>query len=112
MPMSMTFENNHDGIVYAMEKIIACSRKHQNLFVAHCVWWLSAIIGFQQIFIVHIDHLQSQALVAGKKAKNIPEELVTSKVNYSTEHQNKMLSNRKESLDSLKKQRNEFISNP
>lgn len=84
--MSITFENNYDGIVYDMEKIISFSPKHEYLFVAQCVWWLSAIIGLQQGLIIHIDTLQSRAVVADKEANDIPAQPVTSKVNNTAKH--------------------------
>jgi len=64
--MTITFENDKDVIVYALEKIIAYARRTQQIFVAHCVWWLASIIGLEQGLITHIDNLRirSEPLLA------------------------------------------------
>jgi len=56
--MTITFENDNDVIVYALEKIIAYARKNQQIFVAQCVWWLASVISLKQGLIVHIDNLR------------------------------------------------------
>ena len=58
--MTITFENDNDVIVYALEKIISYARKTQQIFVAQCVWWLASIIGLEQGLIVHIDNLRKR----------------------------------------------------
>jgi len=58
--MTITFENNNDVIVYALEKIISFARENQFIFVAQCVWWLASIIGLSQGLIVHIDNLRER----------------------------------------------------
>jgi streptogramin lyase len=58
--MTITFENDNDVIVYALEKVISYARRTQQIFVAHCVWWLASIIGLEQGLITHIDNLQSR----------------------------------------------------
>jgi hypothetical protein len=58
--MTITFENDHDVIVYALEKIISHARRTQHIFVAQCVWWLASIIGLEQGLIIHIDNLNSR----------------------------------------------------
>jgi hypothetical protein len=46
--MTITFENDNDVIIYALEKIISYARRTQQIFVAQCVWWLASIIGLEQ----------------------------------------------------------------
>jgi len=41
--MTITFENNDNVIIYALEKSIAYARRTQQIFVAQCVWWLASI---------------------------------------------------------------------
>jgi hypothetical protein len=55
--MTITFENDNDVIVYALEKIISHARRTQQVFVAQCVWWLVSIIGLEQGLIIPIDKL-------------------------------------------------------
>jgi len=58
--MSISFENDNDIIVYALEKIISFCREQRLLFAAPCVWWLVSIIKLYQGLINHIDGLQIQ----------------------------------------------------
>jgi hypothetical protein len=57
--MTITFENDNDVIVYALEKIISYARRTQQIFVAQCVWWHASIIGLEQGINNYIDNLQS-----------------------------------------------------
>jgi hypothetical protein len=58
--MTITFENDNDVIVYALEKIISFARENQYLFAANCVWWLASVIGLKQGLVIHIDNLQER----------------------------------------------------
>jgi hypothetical protein len=58
--MTITFENDNDVIVYALEKIISYARRTQQIFVAQCVWWLASIIGLEQGLANFIDNIQSR----------------------------------------------------
>jgi hypothetical protein len=58
--MTITFENDSDIIVYALEKIISFARENQYLFVANCVWWIAGIIGLDSGLMVFIDNLEIQ----------------------------------------------------
>jgi hypothetical protein len=58
--MTITFENDNDVIVHALEKVISYARRTQQIFVAQCVWWLASIIGLEQGLIIHIDNLQER----------------------------------------------------
>jgi hypothetical protein len=65
--MPITFENDNDVIIYALEKIISHARRIQHIFVAQCVWWLASVIGLEVGLIIHINQLHDQ------EAKRIPE---------------------------------------
>jgi hypothetical protein len=56
--MTLTFENDKDDIVYALEKIISFARDSSHIFLAQSILWISSIIGLQQGLIIHIDNLQ------------------------------------------------------
>jgi len=56
----MTFENDNNIIVYALEKIISYAGNIQVIFVAQCVWWIASIIGLQSGLIIHIDTLEDR----------------------------------------------------
>jgi len=58
--MTITFEDDKDVIVYALEKVISHARETQQIFVAQCVWWLASIIGLDRGLITYIDNLQSR----------------------------------------------------
>jgi hypothetical protein len=55
--MTITFENDNDVIVYALEKVISHARNTQQIFVAQCIWWLASIIGLEKELISYIDNL-------------------------------------------------------
>jgi hypothetical protein len=57
--MTITFNDNQDVIVYALEKVISHARQHQNIFLVLCVWWISAILGLPEGLIIHIDNLKT-----------------------------------------------------
>jgi len=55
--MPITFGNDSDVIVYALEKIIFFARNIQYLFVGNCVWCIAGIIGLDDNLRIHIDNL-------------------------------------------------------
>jgi hypothetical protein len=61
--MTVTFENDNDVIVYALEKVILHTRRTQQIFMAQCVWWLAGIIGLEEDLIIHIDKLHGRTAV-------------------------------------------------
>jgi len=71
--MTITFEDNNEGIIYALEKVIAYPRKTQQILVAQCVWWLASIIGLEEGLISHIDNLQSRVKVS-VTSRQVPEQ--------------------------------------
>jgi hypothetical protein len=58
--MTITFENDSDVIVYALEKIVSFARENQYLFVANCAWWIAGIIGLDSGLTIFIDRLELQ----------------------------------------------------
>jgi len=67
--MTLTFENDNDVIVYALEKIISYTRQHQYIFVAQSVWWQASIIGIPQGLAIHIDNLNSRSGISSRKVE-------------------------------------------
>jgi hypothetical protein len=63
--MTITFENDNDVIVYALEKVISYARRTQQIFVAQCVWWLASVIGLEQGLSTFIDNIQSRVEIVG-----------------------------------------------
>ena len=59
--MTITFENDNDVIVYPLEKIISYASRTQQIFVAHCVWWLASIVGLETGLVSHIDNLRTRS---------------------------------------------------
>ena len=58
--MTITFTNDSDIIVYALEKIISFARENQYFFVANCAWWFAGVIGLDEGLTIHIDNLVSR----------------------------------------------------
>jgi len=58
--MMITFQNDNDDIVYALEKIISYARENQYIFLSQSIWWIASIIGLQQGLVIHIDDLESR----------------------------------------------------
>jgi len=63
--MTITFENDPDVIVYALEKIRSYARVNQYIFLVQSIWWIWPIICLQQRLVNHIDSLKER-LEAGK----------------------------------------------
>jgi hypothetical protein len=77
--MTVTFENDNDIIVYALEKIISYARRTQQIFVEQCVWWLALIIGLETGLVNHIDNLRKREDVlkqarVSEERREVPEE--------------------------------------
>jgi hypothetical protein len=98
--MTVTFENDNDVIVYALEKVISYTRRTQQIFVAQCVWWLAGIIGLEEALVNHVDKLHGRTTVRKEhttKEVSDPEIQITpefqdSEVQESKEdHQDKIL---------------------
>jgi len=98
--MTITFENDNDVIVYALQKVISCARITQQIFVAQCVWWLAGLIGLEESLVKHIDNCNGRTTVGKEQGtKEVSEpaiqnttEIQDSKDQGSKEdHQDKIL---------------------
>jgi hypothetical protein len=58
--MTITFENDNDVIVYALEKVIFYAKRTQQILVAQCVWWLASVIGLEQSLVNYISNKQAR----------------------------------------------------
>jgi len=65
--MTLTFENDNDVVVYALEKFISYARKNGYIFVAQSVWWIASIIGLTEGLVTHIDNLRIRS-----EARQVP----------------------------------------
>jgi len=83
--MVITFENENDVIVYALEKIICYARKHQYIFVAQSVWWIASVIGLTDGLVIHIDNLRAR-VEAGKVLSEIGQPSSETRLSPLTEH--------------------------
>jgi hypothetical protein len=84
--MTVTFENDNDVIIYALEKIIYHVRRTQQIFVAQCVWWLASIIGLEEALVDYIDKLHGRTTVQKEhttKEVSYPEVRITPKLQDS-----------------------------
>jgi hypothetical protein len=61
--MTITFDNDSDIIVYALEKLSSHARRTQPIFVPQCVWWLVSVIGLEQDLVHHIDNLHGRTVM-------------------------------------------------
>ena len=73
--MTITFDNDKDVIVYALEKIISFSRDTQYLFVANWVWWISGIVGLTDALVIPIDHLVSRRGIGLRDISSTPRDI-------------------------------------
>jgi len=72
--MTITFENDNDAIIHALDKIISFARSHQYIFLAQCIWWIASIIGLQQGLATHIHNLRKSVAITDR---TISEERLT-----------------------------------
>jgi hypothetical protein len=61
--MTITFENDHNVIVYGLERVISYARRTQQIFVAQCDWWIASIISLEENLVTHIDKLHGRTIV-------------------------------------------------
>jgi hypothetical protein len=69
--MTITFENDNDVIVSALEWTISYARRTQQVFVAQCVWWLVSIIGLEQGLINHIGNLHGRTIISTERYSEV-----------------------------------------
>jgi len=75
--MTITFENDNDVIVYALDKVISYARRTQQIIVAQCVWWLASIIRLEQGLVKHIDNLKSRSYILPQEPAPVPQEEIS-----------------------------------
>jgi len=73
--MTITFENDNDVIVYALEKIIAFARLNQYLFLANCVWWIAGVTGLERGLTVYINNLESRRQISVPEISATPRDI-------------------------------------
>jgi hypothetical protein len=109
--MTITFKNDNDVIVYALETVISYARRTQQIFVAQRVWWLASIIGLEEALVTHVDILHGRTTVrkehTTKEARDsviptIPETQGSEVQKAKENHQDKIL---KECVEYLKDSR-------
>ena len=66
--ITITFDNDNDVIVYALEKIISFARNNHYIFLALSIWWISSLIGLQQGLAIHIDNLRERSEIILREA--------------------------------------------
>jgi len=84
--MTITFQNENDVIVYALEKIIRYARKHQYIFVAQSVWWIALVTGLTKGLITHIDNLRIRSEAGQAPAEVEPPSLTKETVSGPQDH--------------------------
>jgi hypothetical protein len=58
--MTITFENDNDVVLYALEQVTAFARRTQQIFLAQCVWWIASVIGLEPGLKIHVNNLASR----------------------------------------------------
>jgi hypothetical protein len=82
--MTITFENDNDFIVYALEKIISYGRDNRYIFLAPSAWSISSILGLQQGLVIYIDDLRIRANIGRLKGSDTtPQDIPEQSGNYS-----------------------------
>jgi hypothetical protein len=74
--MTITFQNDIDIIVYALEKIISYARRNQYIFLAQSIWWISSMIGLQQGLVDYIDNLKRRSNITIPEAPQHDNDLI------------------------------------
>jgi hypothetical protein len=68
--MTITFADDKDVIVYALETIIPYARDNQYIFLAQSIWCIASILGLQEGLIIHIDNLKARSIPSKKEESN------------------------------------------
>jgi len=58
--MTISFKDDRDVIVYALERIICYARDNRYILIAKSVWWIASIIGLSEELVMYIDSLWIQ----------------------------------------------------
>jgi len=73
--MTISFENDKDVIIYALEIIISSGRENLYLFVANCASWIAGVIGLDLGLNIYIDTLQEKTSENFRKGSITPRDL-------------------------------------
>jgi len=109
--MTITFDNENDVLVFALEKIIAYPRGNQYIFLAQSAWWISSIIGLQQELINHIDNLQDQIHTPHREVSTTPRDIQGGSELQNDLRKNHSDSSTKESEGSCSVRRERILQN-
>jgi len=113
--MPITFENDSNVIVYALEKIISFARNIQHIFVGNCVWWIAGVIGLDDGLKINIDNLTSRERIirgasstprdiARDTSLDLDEQALPSSANYHSDPLRRTRKGRVNPLPQTKKQ--------
>jgi len=108
--MTISFENDNEVIVYALELIIDYARKNQYIFIAQCVWWVASTIGFESELVKHIDNLRIR--LEASKTPNKEESRIDKTNTELEQHCNKILSQAERFINGSKKQKGKNLVDP
>jgi len=102
--MTITFDNDKDAIVYALEKLISFSRENCYLFVAQCIWWIAGIFGITEDLVIHIDKLAIRRRIGLRQISSTPRDIAR---DISDQPANNLLSvsDKKDNCDPLRRTR-------
>ena len=73
--MTITFENDNDIIVYALEKIVSYARELQYFFVWNCVCWIASVIGLDEQLRKYIDNLAEMQPAIVREISTTPRDI-------------------------------------
>ena len=102
--MTITFNNDKEVIVYALEKIISYSRDNHFLFIGNCAWWISGIIGLTDDLVIHIDTLVLRREIGLRQVSSTPRDIARD-INDQPANNLPSVSDNKYSCDPLKRTR-------
>jgi len=70
--MTITFTNDSNVIVYALEMIVSFPRENQCHFVANCAWWIAGVIGLDSGLTRYIDSLETRKRITQPSVSLMP----------------------------------------
>lgn len=113
--MTISFENDNNVIIYALEKIISFAWENQYIFVAQCIWWIVSIIGLQSGLVIHIDNLAMRSEINCRYTREIsttPRDIARQTSDWENLQQNRVLDAAEHWMATLEQVGKEFISDP
>jgi len=89
--MPITFENERDVIIFAFEKVISYAKTTQQIFVAHCVWWLASLIRLQQGLINYINLIEGRRNTLGSYQQISEQEVSSTSSDFQADKRNQRI---------------------